>query len=486
MRRHKVDSQRERRLLAALVVSKRFLAQASRVFSSEPSLDLLRSEPLRVVARWCLDYYEQYRKAPGVQIESIYHKWAEDSDNQELVSAVRDFLESLSEQYDREGELNVPYLVDDLGDFVNRGRLLLLKDSLEFSLAQGKTKDAEEALASFRQVRTGSGVGDVMADKEGWKQAFSDPSSPIVTFEGDAGRFFNSAFTRDSLVGVQAPEKTGKTFWCVEFVMRALRQRRKVALFEVGDLSKSQVYKRLGVRLTGRPMWHNQTERPIRVPTEIHIDEAEEVSYSVEYEHVRRRSTVSLPAVKESMEKFGRGVGWAKDTSYLFASVHPTKTLSVQGIKGILDQWQEEHNFIADVVVVDYADILAPERSLKDARHQVDETWAALRRLSQERHALVIAPTQANASTYAMARDRVQTMSNFSEDKRKLAHVTAMLALNQSPAEKDMQGMRLNWLVLREAPFSTYRPLYVGTCFALGRALCCAKFPDRDSSPKEE
>ena len=46
---------------------------------------------------------------------------------------------------------------------------------------------------------------------------------------------------------------------------------------------------------------------------------------------------------------------------------------------------------IPDVIIVDYADILAPEDTRQsEKRHQVDETWKALRRLSQEWHALVI------------------------------------------------------------------------------------------------
>ena len=73
-----------------------------------------------------------------------------------------------------------------------------------------------------------------------------------------------------------------------------------------------------------------------------------------------------------------------------------------------------------------------------------------------------------------MADGRVQSLHNFTEDKRKYGHVTGMLALNQTPTEKDIQGMRLNWLLLREAPFSSYRCLYVGTCFPLGKAMTCA------------
>jgi hypothetical protein len=67
-------------------------------------------------------------------------------------------------------------------------------------------------------------------------------------------------------------------------------------------------------------------------------------------------------------------------------------------------------------------------------------------------------------------------MENFSNDKRKYAHVNGMLALNQNKRDKENQVMRLGWLVLREATFSMTRQLAVGTCFALSRAITCASF----------
>jgi hypothetical protein len=146
----------------------------------------------------------------------------------------------------------------------------------------------------------------------------------------------------------------------------------------------------------------------------------------------------------------------------------------VGGIESILDTWLQEDDFVPDVIVIDYADILAAEAGRKHEhdRNVTNDTWKALRRMTQERHVLGIVPTQANAKAY---KQNLQGMDSFSEDKRKLAHVTAMLALNQTPDEKEIQGMRLNWIVLREAPYSINRPLYVGTCYALARALCTAK-----------
>ncbi len=475
MKRHKVDSQRERRILIALIVSKSFLAQASKVLD----LNLINTDHFRVVAEWCLSYYKEYKKAPGTHIEDIYHKWSEDNQNATLVDSVKDFLETLGDQYDKEGEINIPYLLDELANFLSKRKMNALKETIEYALTRGDAKEAEQAVTSYRRVEVGQGAGfDPMLDRDAWRRAFAAPAKPLIHFKGDAGRFFNRALTRDALVGIQASEKQGKTWWCVEFAMRALMERRRVALFEVGDLSESQIMLRLGMRWSRKPLWRGQCGE-IPVPREIEFDEAEESGYKIKNDIRVVRSPTKRAYVMQAIRQFRIACGMSKTASYIRTSIHPTGSITVQGISAILDQWAQDHNWVADVVIVDYADILAPEDTKnKEFRHQSNDTWKALRRLSQERHALVIVPTQANAMSYNQEPEKLQTMRNYSEDKRKYAHVTAMMALNQTHEEKEMGGMRVNWLVMRESPFSMFKPLYVGTCFALGKAVCCASLPE--------
>lgn len=476
MKRRKVDSQRERRILIGLVVSTRFLAQARRVLGDD--LDLLTVEHYKTITKWCLDYFDEYGKAPEKHVEDLYNTWSEDNENEELVSSVKDFLETLSDEYTRESELNVPYLLDDLREFVSKRKLQGLKDAVDFALVSGNVKEAEEAVAGFKRTEVSDGgVTNPLTDKEAWKRAFSADAEPIITFEGDAGDFFNTVLTRDALVTFQAPEKTGKTYWLIEIAMRALRQRRRVAFFEVGDLSEAQLYRRFGMRWSNRPRWRKQTLRPIMVPTSIEMDESEDLGYLVECDSKRIKEIVTYESVQLGKKRFMRAFGLSKKRDHILSSVHPTKTVNVAAIDAKLDQWEQDKGFSADVIVIDYADILAPEKVLKDFRHQVDETWAALRALSQKRHALVITATQTNSSTYKHTGGKLQTKANFSEDHRKIAHVTAMIGLNQTAEEKAIQGMRLNLVAVRESDFNESRPLYVGTCFALGRAMCCAKFP---------
>ena len=87
-----------------------------------------------------------------------------------------------------------------------------------------------------------------------------------------------------------------------------------------------------------------------------------------------------------------------------------------------------------------------------------------MRNLSQERRQgkqpLVITATQADADSYDK---NLLTLKNFSEDKRKYGHCTAMYGLNQDPQgnEKKIGVMRINELVIREGGCDTINVVYV-------------------------
>ncbi len=464
MKRKKVESKQERRFVTAMIVSTPFLAGASRAMET----DLFERGYLRRIVEWCMDYHAKYGEAPEKHVEHIYHSWAEqDGTDEEEASALYDFLSELSQDYEAEKDLNVPYLLDSFGKWVSLRKAEQLRDDLEYALAQGDVGATNHAVQSYRSVDLTAQTGfDPLNDGEAWDRAFAEPLEPLISFPGDAGTFLNRALTRDALVGIQGPEKRGKTFWCLEFAFRALRNRKKVALFETGDLSEGQLLLRLGVRLTACPLWEDQLGA-IKVPKEISV--LGEGDYDVRYEEGVAKRTVDRMLVEKASAKFRRGCGLPDNRPYIMASTHATRTLNVRGIQDVLGTWEDERRFVPDVIIIDYADILAPERGA-DFRHQVNETWMALRQLSQERHCLVIVPTQANKEANTR---NTQDTSSVSEDKRKRGHVTGLLGLNQTEEEKESQIMRLNWIDLREAPYLTSKCLTVGQCLPLGRAFCC-------------
>jgi len=472
MRRQRIDSGLEKQFIAGMILSDDFLAVAKKIL--EP--DLLASAHLKQIAGWCLEYFDTYGKAPKQSIEAIYFAWLEKGERSKAeTDAIYGVLSELSGQV---GEPNAPYLQDQLKAYLTGRRLHRLCDGLEDHLHRGDVETALREVQTFDSPELESEIGiDPLNDKV-WEKVFAEHEDPLLHFPGDAGPFLDMTCTRDALIGIQAPEKRGKTFWAIEFALRALQQRRKVAFFEAGDLSEGQILRRLVVRFSGLPLWPNQCG-VIQIPRKIILTGRD--LPDIEYVAKDCPHSVTQGDCAPSIRKFLRGCGISEGPPYLLVSAHPTSTLSVRDIESILDGWEKKRGFVPDVIVIDYADILAPEDSKKQIRDQTNETWASLRRLSQCRRCLVIAPTQADAASYDQ---HTQRMKNFSEDKRKLAHVTGMLGLNQTDSEKGAGLMRLNWIVLRETSFETRRCLYVAQCLSLGRVLCCSRLDNTKDAVK--
>ena len=169
---------------------------------------------------------------------------------------------------------------------------------------------------------------------------------------------------------------------------------------------------------------------------------------------VNTGNPLTLGEAKKAAEKF-----FVRNKRKFKLSTHPNKSLTVPEIGNILDLWERKDDFVPDVIVVDYADILAPDTSM-EFRHQENDKWMLLRALSQKRHCLVITATQVDAGGYD--KDRL-TLKNFSEDKRKYAHVTAMYGLNQDRKgrEKEIGILRINEIVIREDAFLSSNEVYV-------------------------
>jgi hypothetical protein len=146
----------------------------------------------------------------------------------------------------------------------------------------------------------------------------------------------------------------------------------------------------------------------------------------------------------------------------------PNETFTMRDLQNCLDNLENKDNFIPDVIIIDYADLFLADKDCRrmEFRHQQNKLWQRLRKLSQERHSLVITATQAAASSYDKP---LLTMNDFSEARTKMDHVTAMYALNQTPREKQIGIIRIGPIVVREDDFDTLKNVNVLQRLQIGR-----------------
>ncbi len=466
MRSEKRDGSKERLILIGLITNTQVLAQLAGKCDEQPFASPLSNE----IHHLAVDYYQRHHKAPGKDIEGLVRVWAEKRPHDDATIGMMDeFLTALDGEYKRLGkEVNVAFLLDQADRRINEVKLRRILEAAEGELNSGNLDEAWDRikLAQRTPLNEQSTI-KLLQDKEEVLATFAEGPEAIVEYPGDLGDFFGDTLARDCFLAFLAPEKTGKTFWLLDLAFRSFCQRRRVAFFEAGDMSKRQIKRRFLARITRHPFRSPTGEWPCTIDYPIAIRPPAAKGGVAEVDPEKRCFDHPLDGA----------IAWAgceklcRDTiksfkDYFHLECYPNSTLTVSEIDARLALWTAE-DWVADVVIIDYADILAYPKGTgrMDTRDRTNEVWKQLRRLSQEHHCLVVTATQTKAAAYEQ--DRALDRRSFSEDKRKNAHCTGMIGINVRADDKEAGVMRLNWVVLREGEFSSQKVIHCASCLPL-------------------
>lgn len=456
MKIHKGENATERMILTGLIVDPIVCGRVASKWTN----NLFRSKWANLIASWCVSYHTKYGKSPGKNIEAQFRSWSEKTKDKDTISIVEKFLSGLSEEYvNLKRESNTDYILDKAGQHFSQVRIERLKDELDNDLTTNDIDRALTRIQTFDQVKIGAGEAiDIFHAKEQYKEAFSEEPDGIIKFPGLLGKFFGNQFGRDCFIGFCAPEGRGKSFILLDVAFRAAMQRRRVAFFEAGDMSQNQILRRLGTRISNRPVYPCTVNYPLAIrklkKDDKFVVDSKEKIYKVplDWRDILKGCKILRKTKIRSTEP------------YFKLTCHPNSTLHVKHIETQLKEWERE-GWLADVVVIDYSDILDMNYPKLEGRDRIDRVWRDLRRLSQQFHCLVVTATQTNRESYDA---KIITRKHSSEDKRKLAHVTGMIGINQTEEEKKQQIMRFNWIKVRDGKYFESKCVAVAGCLELG------------------
>lgn len=520
MRVRKVDATLDRQIITAMVVSDRFLKQVHTIYRPEFMMAPFAIE----VAKWCMDYFKSYSKAPGKHITDIYYQKQREGLNDELSEQIEKFLSSLSEEYEDSAMLNVDYLLDKAEGLFKKRYLKTVIEEAGDQLDKGETSEVETQLKLLRAPALPKSTGiNPFNNSEVIQRAFESRQEILFHLPGALGQMINPQLVRNSLIAILAPEKRGKTWTMMDWAMRAAISRCRVAIFQIGDMTDDQYVRRQMIWIARRsddPRYCGELKVPILdcdnnqraackknrtglVPVVDHEGEFSDVDRDIDFhvpctechknKHATFRGAVwyQKKAPVEPLtwrEAFRASQAWTKrnKTRDFKLMCYANNEINVAGIESQLDVWESTEGFIPDVVFIDYADNLAPEPGgLKDARGIEGERWKALSSLRQSRKICLVTATQATKEGHE--REHLKA-GNVSEDKRKLAHVTAMYGLNQTDKEKRKGIIRFSSIVVREDAFSVSNQVVVLRSLEMGRPYLHSyfhHFPDKKKTEED-
>lgn len=127
---------------------------------------------------------------------------------------------------------------------------------------------------------------------------------------------------------------------------------------------------------------------------------------------------------------------------------YPTKTITVQTIRSLLDQLKTVEKFIPDVLIVDYGAILKPLNNYADKRNAIEDNYEQLRAIACDYDVVLWTGAQANRGALSK---KVVTKADLAECFAISNICDVMVCLCQTLKEKANNEMRMFLTKVRDS-----------------------------------
>jgi hypothetical protein len=514
--RRSISTNIEKQILTGMILSNRYLKDVYLMIDR----NYFQSEYAKKLVDWVLFYFRKYEKAPCEDIESIYLERERELKEDEA-EIMKSFLDSLLKEIKNKNKFNIEYLLDRTIEYFRQRALILTIENIKILVDNNKLDDAEKIIKDYKKVSKAISKWINPFDEKQIKRLYEtkfikhdEAENPDTLFklQGKLGSLLGW-FKRGWLCAFMGPVKRGKTWFLQEGAIQAYLCRLRVVFITL-EMSDEEMKKRFIDRLFAYTSVNtkdqhliypcfdcvkNQTgecRKPQRTnKIALYNEERKIPEYNLEMEY---RPCVACRGVSKDYEaatwfewinreeaELKKLIDGMKGFEMYFGDrmriiAYPEYSANISQIKKDLDDLEYIDDFVPDVVIIDYADILAPEDKRVQGRDRIDETWKTLKNLSSTRHCLILTATQANKKT--LEKKNVKAIDT-SEDYRKMAHADAIFSLSQTDNEKKKGIMRVGIVIHRHQEFDQLNQVTVLQNLNMGQPVLDSEFKKMD---KEE
>lgn len=123
----------------------------------------------------------------------------------------------------------------------------------------------------------------------------------------------------------------------------------------------------------------------------------------------------------------------------------PTGSMRVSDLRRLIERYKSR-GIKFDMIVVDYADLMAPERFTDNAIENSKNVYVSLRGLAMQEDLAILTATQTNREG---AKKAVATMTDIAEDFNKVRIADIIISINRTEEERAMNQARLYFAACR-------------------------------------
>lgn len=377
-------------------------------------------------------YYAKYKKAPGdktivAQIlkDAIQAKTLPPELVRMVVPLVKDLFET--DVSDRE------FVADQVAEFArNQAVTKAILDSVELI----ERRDFDRIGTMVRKaIDTGVNVAGNVADYaekiKARTQARKDraagirPPTGITTgYPALDGYLYHKGWGRREMAVIMGGPKAGKSMAMIGFAVNAIAAGYRT-LYVTLEVSSDIIENRIDANIAERVMSE----------LDLHPNEVE--------------------------EKVTAFMGKAAP---LKIAEFPSGTMRPSDLRRMIEHYKAQ-GLTFDLVVVDYADLMAPERVTDNLQENSKSVYVNLRGLAMQENFAMLTATQTNREG---AKKAVATMTDVAEDLNKIRIADIVISINTTPEEKQMHQCRLFFAAVRNGRS--------GFTLRIEQNIDCAKF----------
>ncbi len=358
----------------------------------------------KVIFRLVRDYYLKYLKVPSrLVVERELGTWMNENKD-EVVVPPDYFWQELSRLY-AVAVVEQDYLIDKVRQYIQRIQLVRLAKSA-VDIARSNDNVRFDSIISEVNGLFSSYVGDSLKAKSEFLLAgaasriYENPSiSKVPTGFRTLDSVLGGGLGNGELGVVMAPTGVGKSFWLVTVGANALKLQKKVLHITL-ELSREKVIQRYESYISNIPK------------NQLHL-------YS--------------ERVKSRLIRIRRLLG----TSDVLVIEYPSRSLSVDELRALLVQLQSANNFVPDLLLVDYGDILKPTLVYKNEQgwEQLGFIFEKLRGIAQEFNIPVWTGSQTTSDSI---KKEIITIVDIAGSFQKVRIADVVLAICRTPSEQQV------------------------------------------------
>jgi replicative DNA helicase len=398
-----------------------FQDQNSRYVRSVVELSHFESS-YREIAKACYSYIDRYGEAPKDHIDETLDYLIESDDSKKAYH----YAELLTYLHKAKDSVNARYALDRLNQFVRHQSLK--RSILEaVDLLQGDDENATDRAEKIilDGVKTRADVfepGTILSDYSRSLRFLDDEG--IETFPTGIKEIDYRGLgpKRGGMHLFMAPRKKGKTTWLVNLAKRAMLRRYKVCHITL-EMSEAEMSQRYMQSLFAIPK--RQANMVVKSFATDSMGRLSRIDQNVVTPQFSLQDPDAAQRIKKKADKFQSRL------KNIVIRQFPTGTLTVQGLAAYLDMLEDVRNFIPDLLILDYGDLM--KVNADNLRIDLGNVFKDLRGLAVERNLALATATQANRE--GESSKRVGT-TNVSEDISKIATADTVLSFTGTDIER--------------------------------------------------